>query len=245
MTDLLELRNLTLGYDLHPAVHHVSMSVQRGDLMAIIGPNGAGKSTLLKALVGQIQPLSGEIIRHGLSKERIAYLPQLSQVDRTFPITVHEMVSLGAWTQTGPFGRVRSKDRRKVSDAIVQLGLEGFEQRLIGSLSGGQMQRVLFARLLVQKADLILLDEPFTGIDSRTTADLLALIHAWHRHGKTVLAVLHDFDQVRRHFPRCLLLSRQAIAVGATESVMTPLNLQRARRLNEAFDERAEYCAHD
>ncbi len=244
MTTLFELNNLTLGYDLHPAVHHLSLQVQGGDLLAIIGPNGAGKSTLLKALVGQISPLSGSIDWCGFDRERIAYLPQLSQVDRSFPVTVKEMVSLGAWTQTGPFGRVRSRHRRKVQDAIVQLGLEGFEQRLIGTLSGGQMQRVLFARLLVQEADLILLDEPFTGIDSRTTADLLALIHAWHRHGRTVLAVLHDFEQVRQHFPRCLLLSRQAIAMGDTESVMTPLNLQRARQMNEAFDEQAEFCAH-
>ncbi len=244
MSTLLELNNLTLGYDLHPAVHHLSMQIQQGDLMAVIGPNGAGKSTLLKALVGQISPLSGEIVRHSITKEQTAYLPQLSQVDRTFPITVHEMVSLGAWSKTGPFGRLRSKDRRKVQNAIVQLGLEGFEQRLIGSLSGGQMQRVLFARLVVQEAELILLDEPFTGIDSRTSADLLALIHAWHRRGKTVVAVLHDFEQVRQHFPRCLLLSRQAIAVGDTETVMTPPNLQRARKLNEAFDEHADFCAH-
>ena len=129
-------------------------------------------------------------------------------------------------------------------EAIVQVGLEGFESRLIGTLSGGQMQRVLFARLLVQDAELILLDEPFTGVDSRTTSDLLAMIHAWHRHGRTVMAVLHDFDQVRQHFPRCLLLSRQAIAIGDTELVMTPANLQRARQLNEAFDDEAGYCAH-
>lgn len=240
---ILEFDNVTLGYELHPAVHHVSVGVAKGDLMAIIGPNGGGKSTFLKGVIGQLQPMDGEI-RLDVNRKDIAYLPQQNSVDRTFPITVQEMVALGTWGQIGAFGRLRSRHKRKVASALGQLGLQGFEKRLIGSLSGGQMQRVLFARLLVQEADLILLDEPFTGIDARTTHDLIHLIEAWHREGKTILAVLHDYDQVKRHFPKSLLLSRQSIACGETASVLTDKNIQTARQLNEAFDDHAEFCSH-
>lgn len=241
---ILEFDNVTLGYELHPAVHHVSVTINKGDLVAIVGPNGAGKSTFLKGIIGQLAPMAGEIKWHGIQRQNVAYLPQQSQVDRSFPITVQEMVALGAWHQTGAFGRLRSKHKRKVAAALSQLGLQGFDKRLIGSLSGGQMQRVLFARVLVQEADLILLDEPFTGIDSKTTQDLIHLIQAWHRDGKTILAVLHDMDQVNKHFPQTLLLSRQAIGFGETAEVLTSQNLQKARELNEAFDEQAEYCSH-
>ncbi len=242
---ILELDNVTLGYELHPAVHHLSAQIERGSLLALVGPNGAGKSTLLKGIMGQVQPLEGHIRLPEVDRRDIAYLPQQSQVDRSFPITVEEMVGLGAWGQIGAFGRLRSRHKRSVSSALAQLGLKGFEKRLIGSLSGGQMQRVLFARLLVQQADLILLDEPFTGIDSRTTTDLLALIKTWNKDGRTIIAVLHDLDQVRQHFPLCLLLSRQPIAIGRTDEVLTQKNLNRARQLNEAFDEHATLCAHE
>ncbi len=210
--------------------------------MALVGPNGAGKSTLLKGIMGQLSPLEGHIRFHELAKSDIAYLPQQNMVDRSFPISVQEMVSLGAWQHMGAFSRLRSKHKKKVSFALHKLGLEGFEKRMIGSLSGGQMQRVLFARLLVQEADLILLDEPFTGVDSRTTLDLLHQIRHWHVEGKTIIAVLHDIEQVRSNFEHCLLLSREPIAFGPTEQVLTPENWNRARQLNEAFDDNATYC---
>lgn len=239
---LISFDNLTLGYEAHPAVHHLNYTVSAGALIALVGPNGAGKSTLFKGLMGQIQPLDGHIHLHGIEKKEIAYLPQLNQVDRSFPITVQEMVALGAWNEIGAFGRLKSCHKKSVANALSQLSLTGFEKRLISSLSGGQMQRVLFARLLVQNAQLILLDEPFTGVDSRTTQDLLRLISTWHHQGKTIIAVLHDLEQVRQHFPECLLLSREPIAFGPTEEVLTDENWMRARKLNEAFDEHAVYC---
>jgi len=238
----LSFDNLTLGYESHPAVHHLTAKVDPGSLIALVGPNGAGKSTLLKGIMGQITPLDGHINLHGIEKNEIAYLPQLSQVDRSFPITVQEMVALGAWRHMGAFGRLRAKHKQQVSSALEQLGLSGFEKRMIGSLSGGQMQRVLFARLLVQKANMILLDEPFTGVDSRTTHDLLHMIESWHQQGKTIIAVLHDLEQVRKHFPQCLLLSRELIAFGLTQEVLTESNWLKARQLNEAFDEHAVFC---
>lgn len=242
---MLEFRNLTLGYDLHPAVHHLNLVIDDGALVALVGPNGAGKSTLLKGIMGQLKPLDGSICHPLLSRNDIAYLPQQSQVDRSFPITVEELVSLGAWKQTGAFGRLRMRHKNRVSEALSKLGLTGFEKRMISSLSGGQMQRVLFARLLLQEAQLILLDEPFTGIDSKTTQDLIGQIGEWHAQGKTIIAVLHELDQVKRHFPLTLLLSRQPIAYGTTSEVLSQDNLAKARQLNEAFDEHAEFCTYD
>lgn len=239
---ILSFDNLTLGYESHPAVHHLSANIDKGMLVALVGPNGAGKSTLLKGIMGQLSPLEGKISLGEIEKDDVAYLPQQNMVDRSFPITVQEMVALGAWKHMGAFGRLRSRYKRQVADALDHLGLAGFEKRMIGSLSGGQMQRVLFARLLVQQANLILLDEPFTGIDSKTTHDLLHLIQHWHQQGKTIIAVLHDLEQVRSHFPHCLLLSREPIAFGATDTVLTQSNWQRARQLNEAFDENAAHC---
>lgn len=241
---MLEFRNLTLGYDLHPAVHHLNLVIDDGSLVALVGPNGAGKSTLLKGIMGQLKPLDGSILHPSVSRNEIAYLPQQSQVDRAFPITVEELVSLGAWKQTGAFGRLRMRHKSRVTEALAKLGLSGFEKRMISSLSGGQMQRVLFARLLLQEARLILLDEPFTGVDSKTTQDLLVQIGEWNRQGKTIVAVLHELDQVRRYFPLTLLLSRQPIAYGSTNEVLSPENLEKARQLNEAFDENAEFCSY-
>ena len=240
---ILECDNVTLGYELHPAVHHLSLQIERGTLMALVGPNGAGKTTLLKGIMGQISPLEGSITLHDIQRNDIAYLPQLNQVDRSFPLSVQEMVSLGTWRETGAFGRLRKQHKQRVASALNQLGLSGFEKRLIGSLSGGQMQRVLFARLLVQEADMILLDEPFTGVDSRTSHDLLQLISTWSEQGKTIIAVLHDLEQVKNHFPQSLLLSRESIAFGNTEDVLTEENWLKARQLNEAFDEHAGHCA--
>jgi zinc/manganese transport system ATP-binding protein len=242
---ILEFDNVTLGYELHPAVHHLSVKIERGALMALVGPNGAGKTTLLKGIMGQISPLEGEITLHEVQRNDIAYLPQLNQVDRSFPISVQEMVSLGTWGEIGAFGRLRRQHKKRVASALNQLGLVGFEKRMIGSLSGGQMQRVLFARLLVQEADVIMLDEPFAGIDSRTTHDLIHLIESWHKSGKTIIAVLHDLEQVKTHFPKSLLLSRELIAFGATKDVLTKENWRKARELNEAFDEHADHCGHD
>tara|TARA_R110001592_G_scaffold62142_4_gene189900 strand:+ start:9584 stop:10324 length:741 start_codon:yes stop_codon:yes gene_type:complete len=239
---LLSFDNLTLGYEAHPAVHHLNYGIQAGALIALVGPNGAGKSTLFKGIMGQIQPLDGHIHLNGIEKKDIAYLPQLNQLDRSFPITVQELVALGAWNDIGAFGHLKNCHKEQVTSALSQLNLKGFEKRLISSLSGGQMQRVLFARLLVQNAKLILLDEPFTGVDSRTTHDLLHMISAWHKQGKTIIAVLHDLEQVRHTFPECLLLSREPIAFGPTADVLTDANWLRARKLNEAFDEHAVYC---
>ena len=234
--------NVTLAYDRHPAVHHLNGSFRLGSLTAIIGPNGAGKSTLLKALVGQIPIDAGRIDLAGLSRADIAYMPQQAAIDRSFPISVADVVTLGHWPRIGGFRRMGAVERRSAEGALVAVGLEGFARRPIGNLSTGQLQRVLFARLLLQDARLILLDEPFNAIDARTTADLLGVVKRWHGEQRTIIAVLHDLELVADHFPETLLLAREPIAWGATELVLTPANQLRARAMAERWRDDAEVC---
>jgi zinc/manganese transport system ATP-binding protein len=239
---MIRLHNLTLGYARHPAVHHLDLRIESGELVAVVGPNGAGKSTLMKGLAGELQPLGGRIELGGIERERIAYLPQLSAMDVDFPISVFDMVATGLWRERGAFGRLDRAALRRVHEALATVGMSGFEARPIGALSGGQLQRARFARLLLQDAPLVLLDEPFAAIDQRTTDDLLRLVVDWHCNGRTVLAVLHDLETVRRHFPTCLLIAREPIAFGDTLSVLSRENLRRARRTAEAVDAHAAVC---
>ncbi|SFG37789.1 metal ABC transporter ATP-binding protein [Methylobacterium gossipiicola] len=236
----IALHGLTLGYDRHPAVHHLDGTIRPGALLALVGPNGAGKSTLLKGIVGEVPCLDGRIDRPGLA-DAIAYLPQSAEIDRGFPLRVLDLVAMGLWRHIGPWRRA-APYRDRLIGALGTVGLVGFEDRLIGTLSGGQFQRALFARLIVQDARVILLDEPFTGVDGRTSADLLRLIATWHGQGRTIVAALHDLGQVRAHFPETLLLAREPVAWGPTEAVLTPRNLARAQTLSEAWDEDAAIC---
>jgi zinc/manganese transport system ATP-binding protein len=238
----LQFRDLTLGYERHPAVHHLNGAIQGGSLMAVVGPNGAGKSTLFKGIVGVLKPLAGRIERGGIDPRDIAYLPQVAEIDRSFPISVYDMVSMGLWRSKGLFGGIGRAERDTIEAALAAVGLTGFEGRAIGTLSGGQMQRMLFARLLLQDARVIVLDEPFNGIDAKTSTDLLDLVRRWHREKRTVLAALHDIELVRAHFPEALLLAREPVAWGRTPEVLTPENLSKARHMCEAFDEQASAC---
>jgi zinc/manganese transport system ATP-binding protein len=245
MASQIKFHNVTLGYDRHPAVHHLNGEVAQGALLAVIGPNGAGKSTLFRGLAGILKPLSGSIDLGRLDIRDIAYLPQTADIDRTFPISVFDLVGTGLWRSTGFFGGMGKAERDKITQALAAVGLNGFENRSIGTLSGGQMQRMLFARVLLQNARLIVLDEPFNAIDTKTAADLLALVKRWHAEGRTVLAALHDMELVRDHFPETLLLARGPVAWGATAEVLTAENLMVALRMCEAFDDTAAACADD
>jgi len=242
MTAALKFSDLTLGYDRHPAVHHLNGAVEAGALVAVVGPNGAGKSTLFKGIVGVIKPSAGRIDRGGLSPQDIAYLPQAAEIDRSFPIGVFDMVAMGLWRRSGAFGAIDRAARASIERAIAAVGLTGFEGRAIGTLSGGQMQRMLFARLLLQDARVIVLDEPFNAVDAKTSADLFDLVRRWHGEQRTVLTALHDIEFVRANFPETLLLAREPVAWGQTAAVLTPENLLMARRMCEAFDEQAAEC---
>ncbi len=244
MTAAIRLQDLTLGYDRHPAVHHLSGEIAEGSLTALVGPNGGGKSTLLKGITGVLTPLGGRIDVE-VGRENIAYLPQSAEIDRDFPLSVFDLVSTGLWHESGLFGGVGRTGREKIKNALATVSLTGFEDRPVGTLSGGQMQRALFARLLLQEARLILLDEPFTAIDEATVRDLIALIERWNKEGRTVLTVLHDIDLARRHFPEAILLARHCIAWGETKKVLTPDNFHRASHVRAAPDPAADVCARE
>ncbi len=241
----LKFEDLTLGYDGHPAVHHLTGRVPAGGLVAVCGPNGSGKSTLLKGIVGLIKPIGGRILLDGCRPRDIAYLPQQADIDRDFPATVIDLLSLGLIDRRGLFGGIGRAEIVAMTRALQTVGLSGFEERPIGTLSGGQLQRALFARVLLQEARVILLDEPFNAIDHKTVGDLVALVQRWHGEQRTVIAVLHDMTLVRDHFPETLLLAREAIAWGATREALSPDNIMKARRMTEAWDDDAPWCADE
>jgi zinc/manganese transport system ATP-binding protein len=239
---LLTFQDLSLGYDGHAAIHHLDGNVDAGALTAIVGPNGSGKSTLLKGIVGMLRPLGGRILRAKALQGDIAYLPQLTEIDRSFPADVFDLVALGLWKRRGMLGRISPSDRDEIDLALTAVGLSGFERRGIDTLSGGQLQRALFARVLLQDARLILLDEPFNAIDTRTIRDLFGIIHRWHSEKRAVLVVLHDLDLVREFFPTTLLLARRPIAWGETREALKSENMLKARQLNQNWDQDAPWC---
>ncbi len=244
-----ELDGLRLGYRGVVALDGLSGRIERGSLTAVVGPNGAGKSSLLKALAGAVRPVAGRL--RLAPDARIAYLPQASAVDRSFPISVADFVAMGLWRQVGIFRRFGTPAREAIASALASVGIADLAGRPIATLSGGQMQRALFARLALQDAPVILLDEPFSAIDSRTTTALLRIIEGWHGEGRTIVAVLHDLDLVRAHFPRTLLVAGRPVAWGATADVLTAANLAAAREAmvdgdagdDEPFDMRSGAAA--
>jgi zinc/manganese transport system ATP-binding protein len=242
--DGISLRNLSVRYGERYAFEGLTGEFAPASLTAIVGPNGAGKSSLLKALAGIIRPAAGEVTCDALARHRLAYLPQQDELDRGFPITVAELTALGDWRN---FGAVREPPQRlaaRVEEALAAVGLSSVTDRQIAELSVGQFQRALFARLLLQDADVILLDEPFASLDESTTEDLLRFLQQWQTEGRTVVAVLHDLEQVRRIFPATLLLARSPIAWGDTSLSLSADNLARAQKaLDPSQDARMGWVA--
>lgn len=239
----ITLHNLTLGYQRHPAVHHLSGSFAPGSMTAIVGPNGSGKSTLVKGLTGFLRPMEGSIDRGVLLQNRkIAYLPQRLEVDRSFPITVLDTVLLGLWQEIGMFGGMNNTLWERAAQALSTVGLGGLESRAINELSGGQFQRVMFARMSLQDSPVLILDEPFNAIDQQTILDLMAVIRGWHDEGRTLMMVVHDLSLVREFFPQTLLLAREPVAWGDTGAVLTEENLMQSRVMAQAWDQSAAIC---
>lgn len=228
---IIELEHLSLGWRDKVAVRDISGQFLQGGLYSIVGPNGAGKSTLLKGLMGEIAPVQGHIHLHLTPSSDLAFLPQQADIDRSFPITVYDLVAMGAWARLGVFKGVTAQEHGRIQRALKTVGMADFAARSISTLSGGQFQRALFARLLLQDASVILLDEPFAAVDTDTTRDLLALILGWHAQGRTVIAVLHEMDMVLEHFPTSVLLGGQLVAWGPSTEVLSPENLHLARHL--------------
>ncbi|MCX8958029.1 metal ABC transporter ATP-binding protein [Erwinia psidii] len=204
---MISLKSLTVGYQGRAVAPALTGTFLQGSMTALVGANGSGKSTLLKTLAGLLPPVSGSVI---CDKSRIgvAWLPQQSEIEKNFPISVFDLVAMGCWKRCGWFGAINRSMRQSVMHALERVHMQDFAFIQPGELSGGQLQRVLFARLLVQNASLLLLDEPFTGIDSETTAILLALLEERYQAGCTLIVVLHDMATVEKHFPQTLRLKR-------------------------------------
>jgi zinc/manganese transport system ATP-binding protein len=223
------LRELTVGYRERVAVEAVSGVFAVGSLTAIVGANGAGKTTLLHAIAGLVAPRQGSIEIAGVETPAdLAYLPQSDSIDRDFPISVLEFAALGGWARIGALGRVPPELRSRGMNALQAVGLDALAGRMLGELSVGQFRRALFARVIVQDAAIVLLDEPFAGVDVATSDDLLRLMRRWHGEGRTVMVALHDLEQVLAIFPETLLLACKAIAWGETATALTPENLVEA-----------------
>lgn len=236
------VENLTVSYQKYPAVHHVNCTFVEGEACAIFGPNGAGKSTLLKAAMGLLKPETGRVLHQGLQPKDLAYLPQQSEIDRSQVMNVFELTTMGLWYEMGCFGEVSAQLQERVFVALNQVEMGSFAKRSIGSLSNGQFQRVLFARMLVQDARFLLLDEPFNAMDAKTTFALLAVLQNCLKAGKAVIAVLHDYEQVRAYFPRTVLLARECLADGITAQVLTDENLKIANERMAHWQDDAAWC---
>jgi zinc/manganese transport system ATP-binding protein len=220
MTALITLQNVTVRYGRQTALHDVSGAFQAGSLTAIAGPNGAGKSSLLKAIVGAIRPQAGTIAFNASLPHTIAYLPQATLIQRDFPISVEQAVSTGFWPEVGNLGSIDVVKKAQVRTALAEVGLAGLEKNQIGALSGGQFQRLLFARVIVQDAPILLLDEPFASVDAETTARLMQILLQWHQQGKTVICVLHDLLLIQKYFPESFVLAGKCLGHGHTHKML-------------------------
>ena len=216
---MIELDNLVAGYEGAAITPSLSGVIHKGSMTAIVGLNGCGKSTLLKTLAGFIPPVSG-VVRWSPTRPTIGWLAQRHALESQFPLTVLDVVSQGAWPRISLLRGLRNDVRRRIQAALARVGLTEMAKTPIEALSGGQFQRMLFARVLVQRAPLVMLDEPFTGIDEATTHDLMTVIQEMHQQGQTVLAVLHDNQRVADYFPETLLLAPQNARWGLTHEVL-------------------------
>ena len=220
---MITIKNVGVSYAMQPHVlKDCNATIEGPTVTGIIGPNGAGKSTLLKAILGLIQS-SGEILIDGEPTkkvlQKIAYVEQKSHIDFTFPITIRECVALGRTVKKKPLQRLTKEDWEKVDAAIEEVGLTDLASRQIGALSGGQFQRVLLARCMVQEAQYIFLDEPFVGIDMLSEKVIMTILRKWKEEGKTILMVNHDLSKVKEYFDQVILVKHSIVASGKTEDV--------------------------
>ncbi len=222
----IEVENLTVSFGPRPALLDVSLTIEKGLLVGVIGPNGAGKSTLIKAILGFVKPDLGSVKILGISSDRakgsVAYVPQRGAVDWDYPVTVHEVAMMGRyghmpwWKDPGP------EDRTSVDEALEMVRMSEFRDRQIGQLSGGQQQRVFMARALAQGADILLLDEPFAGVDAATERAILDVLDRAKQTGRTLVVVHHDLATAAEYFDRLVLIKQRLYAYGAPEAVLNP-----------------------
>ncbi|MCS4488460.1 metal ABC transporter ATP-binding protein [Streptococcus sciuri] len=226
---MIEIKKLSVSYHQVLALEDITLNITGPTITGILGPNGAGKSTLLKGMLGIIDH-KGQTLLDGAAihknRGKVAYVEQKAAIDFTFPITVKECVSLGLYPKIKLFSRLKETDWKKVLLALETVGMADFANRQISELSGGQFQRVLIARCLVQDADYIFLDEPFVGIDSVSEEIIMTTLRKLKDEGKTILIVHHDLTKVKNYFDHVLLLNRQVLGFGETQTTFTKEHLQ-------------------
>jgi manganese/iron transport system ATP-binding protein len=227
----LMISGLCYRYNSHNALDQLSFKVGLGERLAVVGPNGAGKSTLFKVVAGVIKPSQGTVSVYGHEPSGhicIAYVPQRTQVDWNFPVNVADVVMMGRISKMGPFRWPRRRDWQIVHQALDEVGMLNQADSGINELSGGQQQRVFIARALAQEAELILMDEPLTGLDQTTQDDLFQILDALRKRKVTVMIALHDLKMAAERFDRVLLLNRKLVGLGTAAEVLTPEHLQEA-----------------
>jgi ABC-type Mn2+/Zn2+ transport system ATPase subunit len=222
MQPIIEAYNLTIAYGETKALHHVTFCVAQGDSIAIIGPNGAGKSTLVKAILGMISPDDGEIAVHGHGSMPLGYVPQHEAVNLDFPVTVRDVVMMGRLRQIGWLRLPRKRDADAVGEALERVGLSALAKRQIGELSGGQRRRAFIARALAQQANILILDEPMSGVDVNGQADIMTVLDDLHEDGLTILMTTHDLALAFHRFPKVMALKGRIVAFGTPAEVNRP-----------------------
>jgi manganese/iron transport system ATP-binding protein len=228
---ILDVQSLTVRYNGRHALDHLSFQLCKGERVAVVGPNGAGKSTLFKVVSGVLPATEGHVRVYGSGPSGhicIAYIPQRSQVDWKFPVCVADVVMMGRIAKMGPLGWPRKHDWEIVRNALTTVDLSELSRRQISQLSGGQQQRMFIARALAQEAELMLMDEPLSGLDSPAQEGLLSLLSDLQQKGVTVMVATHDLEQAAQYFDRILLLNHRLISFGSSQEVLQPENLLRA-----------------
>ncbi|QGU88642.1 metal ABC transporter ATP-binding protein [Erwinia sorbitola] len=223
---MIVLNQLVVGYQYRAVTPALGGEFMRGSMTALVGANGCGKSTLLKTICGMLPAVSGSL-SFTAPRPSIAWLPQHSEIEKNFPLTVFDLVAMGFWRRCGWLRGISRGQRQQAMQALERVDMLSCADAAPGTLSGGQLQRVLFARLLVQDAELLLLDEPFTGVDSHTVALLLELLAERHRAGCTLIVVLHDMATVAQHFPQVLRLKEQHSEWSCSDCGVTGLSFGR------------------
>jgi len=245
---ILDVRNVHMRYNGRAALEDITFHLHIGERVAVVGPNGAGKSTLFKVVAGVLQPTSGEVTISGSQPSVhscIAYIPQRSQVDWNFPVSVADVVMMGRSAKLGPLNWPKKRDWDFVQQALKTVEIVNLSRRQINQLSGGQQQRMFIARALAQESELMLMDEPLSGLDTPSQEGLLDLLDKLRADRVTVMVATHDLEQAGRHFDRIMLLNRRIIVFGEPKAVMRQENLLKAYGGRMRFDPQGTLLVDD
>lgn len=228
---VIDIQNLTVSYHRKPAIRSINLKLRQHGIIGIIGPNGAGKSTLLKAILDLVPAEHGTVRVFGQPvdavRKKISYVPQKEIIDWDFPVTVQDVVMMGRYAHLGPIERPSLRDREIVDAAIGKVSMNEYKNQQIGNLSGGQQQRVFLARALAQESEILLLDEPFVGVDAATEYAIIELMQTLNDEGKMVIVVNHDLGKVQEYFRYLIMINQWLIAYGPTREVFRPELLSR------------------